>query len=133
MKQVGYRPFHATKRLNNGEDDESDLEELEETLRMFILEHIRGVYYLGMRRSSLSDLQRGCPNLLDYITKNYANHVKGCIVARRRANDLTPPTFYVLLPDEKMTVLSWDSARRCPVHHGSEDLARSLERFKSVG
>lgn len=133
MKQVGYRPFHATKRLNNGEEEESDLEELEETLRMFISEHIRGVYYLGMRRSSLEDLQRGCPNLLDYITKNYANHVSGCVVASRGANKLTSPTFYVLLPDKRMTVLSWDQAKACPVHHTSEDLTRSLERFKNVG
>ena len=130
MKQVGYRSFHATKRLNNGEDEESELEELEETLRMFIAEHIRGVYYLGMRRSSLDDLQRGCPNLLDYITKNYANHVGGCVVATRRPNDLTPTSFYVLLPDKRMTVLSWDEMGRKPVFYNSEDLARSLERFR---
>jgi hypothetical protein len=132
MKQVGYRPFHATKRLNNGEKDleEDPNESLEETLRNFVREHVRGVYFLGFKTSSLDVLKQACPELFSYVKKNYPDFMHGCKVAFKQTEKFGQPVPYILLPNKKMTVISWDKARAIPTYPTSEDLARYIEKLK---
>lgn len=132
MKHSGYRPFHATKRLNNGiEDPESDPEESpNETLRSFVREHVRGVYFMGFRSSTLEDIRKLFPKLFSYLNKNYSDFIPGCKVVIKQTDKIQEPTPYVLLPNKKMTVISWDKAQSCPVYPQSEDLARYIEKLK---
>lgn len=132
MKQSGYRPFHASKRLNNGNEDlEKDPQEaLEETLRNFVREHVRGVYYLGFKKTTLDDIRSNFPELFDYVKKNYPDFLHGCKAAIKQSEAVQQPVPYILLPNGKMTVISWDRARAAPAYPGSEDLARYIEKLK---
>lgn len=132
MKQTGYRPFHATKRLNNGKEDleEDPHEALEETLRNFVREHVRGVYYLGFKKTTLDDIRFNFPELFSYVKKSYPDFLHGCKAAVKQTEAAQQPVPYILLPNEKMTVISWDKARAAPIYPGSEDLARYIEKLK---
>lgn len=128
MKQVGYRSFHATKRLNNGpkEDEDDDGERSDEKLRSLVFEIVNGVYFLGMKGSTLQNLVSEFPAFYRYLAKNFQNELQNCRCYVQRRNDLTKSIPYVMLPDENMTIISWDGK---PKLHGSEDLKRSLEKI----
>ena len=126
MKQIGYRPFHATKRLNNGLEEEDD-ERSDEPLRSFVFEILQGVYYLGMKRCTLPDIFNNHPGFYGYLSKNFAEQLQNCRCFVQRHNGTLKPTPYVMLPDENMTVVSWDG--KSPKFHSSEDLKRSLEKI----
>jgi len=132
MKQIGYRPFHATKRLNNGKEDlgEDPQEAIEETLRNFVREHVRGVYYLGFKKTTIDDIRNNFPELFSYVKKNYPDFLHGCSAAIKQSEAVQQPVPYILLPNGKMTVISWDRARAAPIYPGSEDLARYIEKLK---
>lgn len=98
-------------------------------LKEFIEESIRGVYYLGLKSSSLDDIKKICPAMYDYLCSNYQEFLSDCIVAMKSVDGTTRPIPYVLLPDGLMTVVSWDHTSGSPTYPQSEDLARSIERF----
>ena len=127
MKQIGYRPFHATKRLNNGSKEETEDDERgDEKLRSFVFEIVNGIYLLGMKSSTLPKLVSEFPIFYKYLTKNFPNELQHCRCYIQRRNDLAKSIPYVMLPDENMTIISWDGE---PKFHGSEDLKRSLEKI----
>lgn len=132
MKQTGYRPFHATKRLNNGVSEPLDeLEEnLQETLRSFVREHVRGVFFLGLKSSSMSNFRSQFPRFFSFLFKNYPDFLDSCKFATKSRDRTTKPIPYVLLPDQNLTLISWDSVGRCPQFLNSEDLKRSIQNLK---
>lgn len=129
MKQVGYRPFHATKRLTNSDSPKED-DDADETLRTFVREHVRGVYYLGFKKTTIDDIRSNFPELFSYVKKNYPDFLHGCKAAIKQSDAVQQPVPYILLPNGKMTVIFWDRARAAPIYSGSEDLARYIEKLK---
>lgn len=98
-------------------------------LKEFIEESIKGVYFLGLKKSSLDDIRKICPNLYGYLNDNYQEFLSGCTVATKSIGKASRPVPYVLLPDGLMTVITWNFESNSPVYSQSEDLARSIERF----
>jgi hypothetical protein len=101
----------------------------EETIKEFVKESIRGVYYLGFKKSSINDIENRWPIFFNYLVKNYENLLTNCTVVVKSRNKVLPEVPYVLLPDGMMTIVTWDDATESPVYSQSEDLARSIERF----
>ena len=134
MKQVGYRPFHATKRLNNGLEDEnssdSDEQNLEEIIRGFVVEYVRGVHFFGMKKSTLPEIRLRFPKFFFYLNTNFPELLDDCEYSIQTRDKLAKSTPYVMLPDQYRTVISWDVEKSTPKVHNDEDLKRSLENLK---
>jgi len=134
MKQTGYRPFHATKRLNNSSEDEDqiifDEKNLEESLRGFVFEYIKGVVYFGMKKASLPEIRLKFPKFFVYLNNNFAELLDDCSCAIQTRDKLADPIPYVMLPDRHRTVISWRVDSSEPNFHYGEDFKRSLENLK---
>jgi hypothetical protein len=133
MSYTGYRPPSSMKRMMSSDvpektDEEEDLEE--EALRSFIKEEIKGIHFYGFSKGSVNDVKKDWPVLYTYLCKKYGDFLPGCVVAIQRANKISIPTPYILLPDTNLSVLTWNRQNKCPAYSQSEDLARFLEKFK---
>lgn len=134
MKQVGYRPFYATKRLNNGSDEDHLLDDvdknLEESLRGFVFEYVRSVHYFGMKKATIPEIRLKFPKFFGYLNDNFAELLDGCICSIQTRDKLANPIPYVMLPDQHRTVISWDVGSSSHNFHYGEDFKRSLENLK---
>lgn len=116
--------------MNDADDPVEEVDEdLEESLRSYIKESIIGVHY-GFRRGNLSDIKDSFPFLFRFLVSNYGDFLRGCVVALRGNDRVKKPVPYVLLPDQKMTVVTVSSDGRRPVYAQGEDIARAVERIK---
>ena len=131
MGVFGYKPTASRSRLMCSDEPpvEEDSDELDEVLRIFIKEALAEVHF-GFRRGSLDDVKKSFPVLFSFLQKNYGDFLGGCVVALRGNDRLRTPAPYVLLPDKRLTVITWDDASSRPVYSQSEDVARSIERLK---
>lgn len=135
MMNTGYRPAASRGRMmmvSSDEIDETEEDIDESQLRQFIKESIRGIVYFGLVPSTIHDIKTGWPDFYQFIEKNYSDFISSCTVALKKnhVNKLEEPTPYVLLPDDKMTVLLWNKELKRPEYSQSEDFARALERFR---
>jgi len=116
--------------MSDDPEEEDDADKLEEALRNFIQEELRGVYFFGLSRCPAAEIQDGWPRLYSYLTKNYGDFLKGCVFAKQQQDKLSSPIPYIMLPDESMSVLTWDEKNKCPTFSESEDLAQAIKRLK---
>ena len=133
MSYSGYRPASSMKRMMSSDvpeksDEEDDL--AEEDLRSFIKEELKGIHFYGFSKGSVNDVKKVWPDLYTYLSNKYGDFLSGCVVTIKRANKISIPTPYILLPDTNLSVLTWDRQSKCPAYSQSEDLARFLEKFK---
>jgi hypothetical protein len=111
------------------DDSDEDDEALEESLRNFIQEELYGIHFFGFKKASLDDIKKSWPSMYGYLQQNYGDFLRGCTVAIKSLNKSEPIPF-VLLPDGRSSVLTWDKYKKYPTYSQSEDMARFLERFK---
>lgn len=135
---TGFRPAAAGKRMMAGDDplDDLDEEEIEEGhillfLRKIIREHIRGFYIFGLKKSSPKEIKNINPNFYKFLKTNYADLLSGCTFAVKIKDKISTPEVYALLPDVKMTVISWNHSDNKPIYPQGEDISRALERYKT--
>lgn len=135
---TGFRPAAAGKRMMAGDDPLDDLEEeeIEEGrillyLRKIIREHINGFYIFGLKKSSPKEIKNTSPNFYNFLKTNYSDLLTGCTFAVKTKDKISTPEVYALLPDVKMTVISWDHSGNKPIYKQGEDIARALERYKN--
>jgi len=132
---TGYRPAASRGRMMMVSSDDIDEieEEIDESqLRQFVRESIRGIVYFGLVPSTIHDVKKGWPEFYQFVEKKYEDMMSSCTVALKKnhMNKLEEPIPYVLLPDNKMTVLLWNKDLKRPEYSQSEDLARAIERFR---
>jgi hypothetical protein len=138
MAVFGYIPTGARKTLVNGIDNLEDLEnkkqetseDEEDVIRCYVREQLAHVYYFGLKRGNIDDIKNYWPKLFSYLSSNYSNFLSSCVVALKSKDKLSQAVPYVLLLDDSMTTLTWNSIDRCPVYVQSEDITRAVERFK---
>ena len=110
--------------------NKSDFPALRKAIRQIISEQLVGVYLSGIRRSNLDDLKKYWPIFYDRLYEEYADVLSSCIVAIRKQDQIKPAIPYVLLPDERMTVMVWNPDKEAIDYSANEDVARAIERLK---
>ena len=111
-------------------DDPDDEEQSDDVVRRFVQEEIKGIYFFGLKKCAADDIRQGWPKLYDYLLNNYGDFLKSCKFFTKTVDKLAVPVPYILLPDDRMTVLTWNKKDKRPEFSQSEDLARAIQRLK---
>lgn len=100
------------------------------TIRKFIREELKGVYFFGLKKCQPEDVQSGWPRLYEYLLKNYGDFIKGCKFAIKKNDKLQPGVPYILLPDKSSSVLTWNDSKKSPCFSHDENIAVAIARLK---